>query len=60
MKSFEDRRETDSATAQTSLAVLLGQDLVALLVVALIPFFGASDAAHGRDERPERPGRRSR
>jgi monovalent cation:H+ antiporter-2, CPA2 family len=51
MKSFADRKETDSATAQTSLAVLLGQDLVALLVVALIPFFGkaAPTPGHGHE-----------
>jgi K+:H+ antiporter len=42
MKSFEDRKETDSATAQTALAVLLGQDIVALLVVAMIPFFATT------------------
>jgi monovalent cation:H+ antiporter-2, CPA2 family len=50
MKSFQDRRETDSATAQTALAVLLGQDLVALLVVAFMPFLGknpAAGAGHG-------------
>src|SRR5262249_40323847 len=45
MKSFADRRETDSAAAQASLAVLLGQDLVALLVVAFIPFMGETHAA---------------
>lgn len=49
MKSFEDRRETDSAAAQASLGVLLGQDLVALLVVALIPHMSASGAASAHD-----------
>ncbi|MBI3817086.1 MAG: cation:proton antiporter [Planctomycetes bacterium] len=37
MKAFEDRREADSATAQSSLAILLGQDLIALLFVAAMP-----------------------
>jgi CPA2 family monovalent cation:H+ antiporter-2 len=51
MKSFEDRRETDSLASQAALAVLLGQDLVALMVVAFIPHMGdgpaAAAAAHG-------------
>lgn len=37
MKAFEDRREADSATAKSSLAILLGQDLFALLFVAAMP-----------------------
>ncbi len=37
MKSFEERRESDSTTAYASLAILLGQDIAALLVVAALP-----------------------
>jgi monovalent cation:H+ antiporter-2, CPA2 family len=55
MKSFEDRKETDSATAQASLAVLLGQDFVALLVVALIPFLGSGGAAASGHGGPSGP-----
>jgi CPA2 family monovalent cation:H+ antiporter-2 len=44
MKAFEDLQETGSATAQASLAVLLGQDFIALLAVAVIPFFATGDA----------------
>lgn len=34
MKAFEDRREADSHTARASLAILLGQDLVAMAALA--------------------------
>lgn len=48
MKAFEDRREADSATAQSALAILLGQDLVALLFVAAMPLlFGVKSDGHG-------------
>ncbi|MFN0205209.1 MAG: cation:proton antiporter [Planctomycetota bacterium] len=46
IKAFEDRREADSATAKTSLAILLGQDLVALLFVAALPMIVGVQAGH--------------
>lgn len=52
MKSFEERRETDSATAQAALGVLLGQDLVALLVVAMIPLFAPTMVVPAGHEGP--------
>jgi CPA2 family monovalent cation:H+ antiporter-2 len=49
MKSFEEHRETDSAIAQASLGVLLGQDIAALLVVAMIPLFAATGAGQAHE-----------
>jgi CPA2 family monovalent cation:H+ antiporter-2 len=46
MKAFEDRREGDSATARSTLAILLGQDLVALLFVAAMPILVGVKAEH--------------
>lgn len=37
IKAFEERQEADSQTAKTALTVLLGQDLVAMLVSAVVP-----------------------
>ena len=44
MKAFEERGEDDSVTAQASLAILLGQDLLALLGVAALPVLLAGGA----------------
>lgn len=49
MKAFEDRREADSATAQASLAILLGQDLIALLFVAAMPILLGVKAVEGAE-----------
>lgn len=49
LKAFQDTEQSDSAAAQASLAVLLGQDLVALLFVAALPLIvGAPPNAHAR------------
>ena len=37
MKAYEERRESDSYTARTAVAVLLLQDLAAILAVAVLP-----------------------
>lgn len=49
VKAFEDRREGDSPAAQQSLAILIGQDFVALAAVAALPaLFGGAPAAGER------------
>ena len=45
MKAFEDRGESDSQRARVALAVLLFQDLAAILVVAMLPLASAPPAA---------------
>lgn len=47
MKSFEERRESDSATATSCVAVLIGQDLLALFALAAMPFLlGTMDSGN--------------
>lgn len=38
MKAFEERRESDSATATVCVGILIGQDLLAILALAALPF----------------------
>ncbi len=38
LKAFEDRKEGDSYEAETCVAILIGQDLIALLALAILPF----------------------
>jgi len=49
MKAFEDRREADTPWAQSSLAILLGQDLFAMAAIAataLLPAVAGAPASH--------------
>lgn len=41
MKSFADRRESDSARAKLCLAILLFQDIAAILAVAMLPLLAS-------------------
>jgi CPA2 family monovalent cation:H+ antiporter-2 len=47
MKAFEDRRETDGATAKTSLAILLGQDLAAMGALGLSALVKVGEGTEG-------------
>jgi CPA2 family monovalent cation:H+ antiporter-2 len=38
MKALEDRREADSATGSACVGLLIGQDLIALTALAILPF----------------------
>ncbi len=42
IKAFVDRREEDSLTARTSVALLVGQDVLALVAMALLPLIGSA------------------
>jgi len=49
MKAFEDRRESDTPWAQSSLAILLGQDLFAMAAIAataLLPAAAGAPVSH--------------
>lgn len=47
LKSFEERRESDSMTATVCIAILIGQDLFALAAMVALPLILGSGAAGG-------------